>query len=507
MKENKKISIANQAIGNSILDIISSFVQRIGGLIFTIIVARILMPEGFGIYGLAISIASVFMVFGKMGIDETFIRYFSEFSRNKKMASAYFKFIMKIKLIVLLVLLTIIFLSSHVLVNLVFKKPALFLPLLLCAGYMFILSIEGLFTSFFIAIRKIKYVVYKESLFQFLRIILVVIMVAIFVKNPDIINTFLSLILASIVTFLFVIFKIKAMSPNLFKKAGKLDKKDKKRIIHFFGYFTFTSISLVFFGNIDSVMIGYLIENASAIGFYKAAFTISSSIAGFLGFGMVLLPLFIQKKKKLEYVYNIVLKYLMILAIPATFGIIALASHFVVLIYDYEYIESTLPLIFLAFTIILTVYVSSVVQLFLTKEKPQGYFKLLLSVIIINIILNYILITSLLRYSIIWGVSGAAIATVLSWLIYAVGINILAKKKLGIRTKIRVMIKPFFASLVMFAVIYLIKKQYYDISLLSGFLLVITGAVIYLIIMLVIKGIVKEDILIFRDFIKNSNLI
>ena len=71
----KKESLTSQTIKSSVWNLSYTIIQRVGGLVFTIILARILLPESFGLYSLVISIALIFMTFSYGGFDQTFIRY------------------------------------------------------------------------------------------------------------------------------------------------------------------------------------------------------------------------------------------------------------------------------------------------------------------------------------------------------------------------------------------------------------------------------------------------
>jgi len=62
-KDNLNINnnnLAGQAVEGAAWNTSAGLIQRIGGIIFTIMLARFLLPEGFGLYYLAISIGSVF---------------------------------------------------------------------------------------------------------------------------------------------------------------------------------------------------------------------------------------------------------------------------------------------------------------------------------------------------------------------------------------------------------------------------------------------------------------
>jgi O-antigen/teichoic acid export membrane protein len=308
------------------------------------------------------------------------------------------------------------------------------------------------------------------------------------------------LILASFLTLGYVWFRIHKVYPYLSEKSEAINEKDKKRIASFFGYFTFASIATVLFANIDNVMIGSLIDDVSAVGLYNAAFALSSSLAGLFLFSSVLLPFFIElKKDRLERAFNKVLRYSMILAIPGVFGLVSLANYIVVLIYGYSFIDSRTPLIVLAFMIVLSLYVSLITRLFLAKEKPKDYLGLLAVVIVLNVFLNYFLIKYLSTYSLVWGITGAGIATTGSWLVYAIGMFFLVEKKLKIRVENKVIVKPLVSSVIMALVIYYLKIGFGEIGLLSGALLVSSGIVVYLACMLVIGGIKREDLLLVKE--------
>ena len=271
----------------------------------------------------------------------------------------------------------------------------------------------------------------------------------------------------------------------------------------FVTFFTLTSVSFIILGSIDTVMLGALVNDTVPIGLYRSAFALISSIAGFFGITQVLLPLFIKMdKKRLQDAFNKTFRYIMSLAIPAALGIAVLGNYFLFFVYGKEYLEATLPLVVLSFIIILGVQSNLFVNLFLTKEKPKDYLGLLVFVIILNIILNYLLIKFFLNYSVNLAATGVAIATILSWLIYTIGLNFLVKKKLNIKVNFGVMIKPIIAGIIMVLVIYYLKNWFADINLFNGIILVGFGILVYASIMFIIRGFVKEDLSLIKILMK-----
>ena len=508
MEKSGDKNLKNQAISGSSLEAISALTQRIGGLIFTIILARFLLPEGFGLYNLALSITLILFVFAQGGIDKSLARYISEVIKLKldKKGAIYFQYLFKLKFITLLIISIIFVLLAYPLAFYIFKKPTLFAPILFATLYNFFNSLERFFTSFFFASGAIKYRAFKEIIFQVSRIVLILITFFLIYSNPNINYVFFVLIVSSVLTFLFVVYKVYNLSPSFFSKADKIEDKDRKRILRFTIYLTFTSVSILFLGSIDTLMLGLLVKDPAYVGLYNSAFFLTASVSGLLSFTEVLLPIFVKSDKdKLEEIFNKVFRYLMILAIPTAFGLFILGKYFIVLIYGYDYIDSTSALMVLSSIMFLSVSPGLFIELFSVKERPKDYLPLTIFIIILNILLNFVLIKLLLFYSHSNVIIGAALATVLSWSIYSICLGVLAKKKLKIKTDLTAIIKPLIASLAMVIAIYLIKNHFKDINLFNGVVLVIIGVLTYFISLSLIRGINKEDYF-FIEIIKSKLL-
>ncbi|MCX8194473.1 MAG: flippase, partial [Candidatus Pacearchaeota archaeon] len=59
----EKGSVTKQALKNSFYQFFLSVISRFGGLVFTIIVARLLFPDLFGLYNLALTIVLLLATF------------------------------------------------------------------------------------------------------------------------------------------------------------------------------------------------------------------------------------------------------------------------------------------------------------------------------------------------------------------------------------------------------------------------------------------------------------
>ena len=78
------------AIKNSIYQFSTNAFAKIGSLIFTIILARLLMPELFGLYSLTLSTILIFGAISELGVTQTMVRFVSkEFGEKSPLNSGY----------------------------------------------------------------------------------------------------------------------------------------------------------------------------------------------------------------------------------------------------------------------------------------------------------------------------------------------------------------------------------------------------------------------------------
>ncbi|MFH1500747.1 MAG: flippase [archaeon] len=487
---------------NSFWSLSSSIFNRIGTLIFTIIIVRILNPDGYGIYSLVLSIAMIFYTFSDLGINTTFQRYTAEaLVQDRKKIAAYHRYLLKVKLFLSLITSILFLILAYPISMYFFKNTRLFLPMIVAAFYIFVLSFEGFYSQVFYSIEKVKYLTAKEFLNQSLRILLVISVFFFVASNYHVVGIFVTFILISLILILYSTFFIKKLLPTLFFKSK--EKVDKRRIKRFIGYLVFASISGVFFSYIDSVMLGFFLL-PEYVGFYRAAFSLIAGIAGLLAFpNVILLPIFTKiKKYKIEVLFNEILRYLLILTIPAAFGLAVLGNYFLALLYGDQYLNATLPLYFLSFLMIPMIAMGSILPLFTAKEKPKTLAELIILTSILNILLNFVFIKVLLSISPLWATAGAAIATLLTWIFYLIAASVFAKKQLKVVISFKPFIKPLIASIVMAAAIIYANTLIQDLTLILGIGEVVLGVIVYFTLMLLIKGFKKSDLDLLKSILK-----
>lgn len=490
-----KPSLTQKVLKNSFYQVLTVGISKLGGFIFTIIVARMLFPELFGLYSLALAVIFILITFADLGINQTLIRYVSEALGKKQKAKArsYTRFLLNIKFLIACVFALILFLIAKPLSLYIFHKEALILLFQIGAVYLFVTALLGFFFALFYALQKIKFVAIKEIIFQVLRIGLVVLFL-LAVKSVS--QIFIALSIASFLAFLFCFILVNKKYGFLLK--GPLVKINKKRVLCFFGYLSIGSISLVFFGLIDRVMLGGFLP-AEFVGFYTAIFAVVGALTGIVALTNVFLPVFTPLKgRKLKIGFKKVFHYLALFSFPCALGFAALAPWIIKVFYGSAYIplEHYFPIYLasalLALTIISNPLGDFFTTMFYSKEKPKFPVKLIITATILNILLNYFFIKYLIQIKPAYGLVGAALATFISRYFYFCLIAVGVRRKLKLTPWLASVWKPLIASVIMLGFL-IIYNYFIDITLFLGVVEVLLAAVIYFIALFAIKGVKKED--------------
>lgn len=496
--------VSKKVISESIWKFISTIITKAGALIFVILLARFLKPEGFGIYNLAMSIALTFTILTDLGINKTLLRYFSfELGKgDKSKAAAYARYLFKIKFLVVTIVSVLFFVLAYPLSFWVFKKSELFLPLIILSVYLIVISLEMFLEYFFYAIKKIKFLTIKEVISQVLRISLALLVFAVLTGYSRIAGIFISLIFIHILVSIFLFILLKKHAGFIFKKSKS--SIDKKKLFSFMKYLAVGGISAMFFAYVDIIMLGIFLPS-SYVGYYSVAVALMGALILLIPASNILFPVFTQlKTNQLRVSFDKVFKYVCLLSFPLIFGSLAVGKYFISTFYGYDYLPSVLPFYLLSFLVFSSILTGILVALFSAREKPKYFIKPLLISSVLNVILNYFLIKFFLNFSFELAMVGAAIATLCTRYFYMVLLGFTSRKKLHLRFKPVYFIKPLFASIIMFGVIFIINSFVKDMSWIIGLGEIFIGVLVYFSLLILIKGIGKEDVRMLKEVIKNQ---
>ncbi|MDP3026554.1 MAG: flippase [Nanoarchaeota archaeon] len=493
-----KSNLREQVVENSFWSIFSIIISRAGGFIFTIIISRTLMPEGFGIYAFAMTLCLFVITFADAGINQTLIRYIScQTGKNQEKAASHFRYLFKIKIFLTFFISLALILIAYPLSFYILKNSQLFLPVIILSFYVFFISLAGFFESLFFIKKNVKYLSIKEAIFQTARIFIALAVACLIAQKFKVISlSFLSLIISIPILF-FVVYLSKKLFPFIFRKTQ--ERISKKKVLNFIFLLNIENICFSILVQASIIFLGFFLASAY-VGYYNSALVIILAISSLLTFTQILLPVLTQLKSgSFEIALQKIFRILMMLAIPLSFGLAVLAKYFIVLIYGYPYLPAALPLSVLAFLIIPYISTNLFLTCFSAKGKPKEFMKIMIVSTIVYLILNYVFIKSFLAISPEMALLGAAIAHLASWLFYLFLSAWLLNKKLKINIFSAWLIKPIISGLVMSAFIIYILRMLKDINVSNGIFIVLSGAAVYFLAMMLLKGLRKEELNLFKE--------
>jgi len=245
----------------------------------------------------------------------------------------------------------------------------------------------------------------------------------------------------------------------------------------------------------DRYMIGIFME-ARDVGLYSGAYSLSNIIILFAGsLGMVLLPIISklydngdleQTRKYLKYS----LKSIMMLSIPAAFGLSILATPLLRILTPDDYISGNTVIPYITSGLVVFAFYQICIYTIYLVKKNMWIVVLLSISAVLNILFNLLLIPYL-------GIIGAAVATLVSYGILGVITVLVSSRYLKFDINIVFMIKSVSASAIMSLIIWWLNPAGIGMIVLA----VLLGIIIYLVTLFLLKGISRYEIKLFRTSI------
>jgi len=422
-------------IKNSFYQFSKNITAKLGSFIFTIILARLLLPEMFGLYSLALSTIMIFAAISELGLGQTVIRFISkEFGKKRKKLKANLFYLGKIKIILIFFSAALLLILAKYIANNFYQKP-IFLALLAGALYIIVIQIIAFLQPMLQASNCFKVIFKREIIYQVIRIILVPLVVIFAIRSSlsnevNLMLIILFLAFSLFITSLFLFFDVRKIYLKKIQqeKTNKLQKKQKRTINKFFFATATLVLSGIFFGNIDKVMLGRFVDS-EFIGYYTASFSLIGALTILIGFAAIaVLPIFSRLKgKRLEKGFKKTIRITLLFSVGAFLATLILANFVIWVIYGKEYILATNILRILSLLLFIIPIAGIYQSYYLSQGNPKKVAKFLIIATFFNIILNYILITLLLKHSSLYATYGAAIATIISQFFYLMGLSL--KKK------------------------------------------------------------------------------
>ncbi|MCP8617502.1 flippase [Salirhabdus salicampi] len=409
--------------------VIAFLIKMLGAIInFTanIVLARFLGAEGAGVYFLALTLSTAASVIGRMGLDNTMLRYISSSKAENnlgKLMSVYRKS-MFISLTVSTVVAILILVTSQFIGTIIFNDPSLVIPLKIMALSVIPFALLNLHAEALKAIGKISKAIFVQGLgvpLLFLSFMFV------FYKENSVESVAIAYVLSTVfillIGYLFWTNSIKA------NKGYKSDNFETNVILATSLPLLWVSLMNLVMNIADTVMLG-MFSDSKDVGIYGVVLRITMiSSMLLIAINSVVGPKFselwtkgeLSKLTKLSQLST----FIMLLIAISFLTPFLIIPEFILSLFGEEFIQGTLALIILAIGQFVVLATGPVAYLLMMTGHEKFHRNNVVLCGILNIILNFVLIPN-------YGLPGAAVATATSLILKNILAVIFVKLKLKI---------------------------------------------------------------------------
>ncbi|QMU61458.1 MAG: oligosaccharide flippase family protein [Gammaproteobacteria bacterium] len=452
------MSDKGKAVKNLIFSSSGMYVETFFAMIMSIIIARTLGPETYGVYALLIWISALGIKITNGGVTTAIVKFISECRvKSPEYISSTIDYLRKIQLIKLCLVFVLFFLVFYVAQGVYLKDISLtlfallMLAIALRSTYMFYVSYSKGFENF-------KAIAVISSIGSFIYL-LIIVLTAVFFSS---LTAFVFVYVLSGLIYLIIskYFTLKWCKHHGQQKliSNKLSKRIKNHVS-----IVLLNTLLIFLITKESelLFLKYYAE-PDDLGYFKVAYMIGFAIALLLPglFDAILLPLMsgsIAKSKQVaasRFISSI--KYILLLAVPASIYFSASAKDIILLLYGESYQPAVVPFQMIVFACCIYSIGSVATSYLLSVDKQTIILRITILGTIVKLVLDYYLIKN---YSLV----GASIAFSLSLFFMFIVTMIVAIKSLKVRLPIIHIIKVIMATIFSFFIMNLIPTQSFEI--------------------------------------------
>jgi O-antigen/teichoic acid export membrane protein len=450
-------------------------------VILSIYVARTLGQTLFGTYSFVITLIALYSVFFDLGYETLLIK---EVAKEKSNANSYLNNV----LIIRIILATIITASIFITINLLNFPDAVKNLIYVFGIAQIITSLSNLFKVTYRAFEKMHLEAIITIIMSITKCSLGLLVIFLGYGLMNLAFVFLSVAIADILVNLIVYEK------KIVKTTYQFDRLFfRHTITKALALGTVTIFALIYV-RIDTVMLEFM-KGSAVVGWYNAAYNL---ILGFnpipVLFMNALLPMmaytYVKSNESLRYIYEKSFKFLLIFALPLTFGILLLSDKFILFIYGINYQNSISALQILSLDILLKFLYLCLWFVLIAADQQYKLAFCAAGGALLNIILNLFLIP---QFSLV----GSSVATIITET-YILLMYLYLAHRSNLKIPLRkIFVKPVLACATMGAFIYF----FHDFNL---FLLIGVSIVIYFGIFILIKGFSKEDLSLLKQLLQKK---
>jgi len=492
----------------SFLIITSKIIDGLFGYIGLFFITRYMSPYDYGVIAFAIGFVTLFSIFTNFGFNSAHIKRVSEGKILSKCIGTYLSVRFLLIFFASLLLLGTIFVWKKVM-GLGFESPQHETAIYIIMIFWIIELVSDTLLQTFRAKKEIAKFQIPLLANTFIRTgAIAYVAVAgygVFALAFCYVAGAISRLILSIIFFL----KLPVSKP---------DKECLKDYSVFAWPLILVSVSAIIMSNIDKVFI-QLFWSSEDVGYYFAAFRFTTCVTLFnTAIGYLIFPTYskLHVENKIDKIRSLTFdteRYLSIIVFPMVFGMVVLSEPIAKILLS-GWTQTIILLQVIPFVGLFKALSTPYESQFNGMNMPKINRNRILIMFVCNIFLNIILIPEDIQSLNIklagLGAYGAAIATVVSYLISFIYTRIMSYRLTGAKGNIRILIH-FFSSIVMTFIIYLLLYQLNLINVVSRWYHLIfisfMGLGIYLFVLIMLKEFTKKDLDLFLDTINVKKMI
>jgi len=480
------MNLKNKFISGLKWNTLGNVFQQIMQVLSVIVLARILTPDDYGTFSILMIVIGFMGMLAGVGTSAAIIQTESP---SNNLLSTIFIFNVVFSLFIYLI---IYFLSYPI--SIFFENPEIEVMLQLISLVFIIKSVTSVQSSLLhknLQFKKIITINILSSIIGFL------IAVWVALKGMGVYSLIVKLLVESIVSTAIILFIVKWM-PRTFFSIIEL-----RKVLSYASNLTTFTIINYFSRSADNILIGKYL-NASSLGVYSMAYTIMLYPLRNISHTIVrvLFPVLSQIKdddEKIRRAYKKVIFFIALVTFPLMSGLMGLSDIFVSVVFGDKWSGLSTLLFILAPIGMMQSIVTTVGSLYMAK----GTVKTMLRIGTLNAILTVLSFV----VGISFGVEGVAIAYLIINIIMFYPNLKIAWKQIGlsVREGIHDVIPIFIFSIVLYfslIILSMIVNEYIGNLLLQFFILVISGALVYLTLLKIYYGSVKD---LFKELKSEKN--
>lgn len=478
--------IANSLAKNTTFFTIALAMQKALSFVYFIFVARFIGVENMGKFSFALSFTTIFAMFMDFGLSQVLIR---ESARDSQKSQEHLAATLGLKLIGAVIVYALVVLLINVL-----DYPLLTRQMVYVAGLVMI--IDSFSLSFFSILRGRQNLKYESYGVVINQMIVLFFGLAVMILHWGLVALISVYLLGSLFNFFLSFFTLKRklnLRPQI-----SLAWPAIKAILKLALPFGIAGLFLRLYSSMDVVFLSKL-ANDEAVGLYSTAYRITFALQFVaVAFAASIYPAFcFYFKNSLEQLvksFKKSIRYLLIISLPITFGVLTIGQEVIGLVFGRAYVACA-PALNVLIAVLPVIFLTFPVGAILNACNRQTRNTIHLGVVALtNIVLNLILIP---RFSYV----GAAIATLVSYLLLlALGLVVTEKIiKYNKKALLWQFSKILFCCLLM-ATLVLFLKIYLH------FIIVIPLAILfYFVLLYLLRGFERADLDQLKQILKKTN--